>query len=354
VPAGPADDRSLTERLAALIHATGPMPVAEFVEAALYDTDEGFYMTAGRSGRTGDFLTAPEVGPLFGAVIARAIDQWWADMGSPERIAVVDAGAGPGTLARSVQAAAPAVLRAGALRWISVERSPRQRALHPDLEWLTSLEAIPEIGGPTVVIANELLDNLAFDVVERGPDGWIDVLVDLDARGRFVTAPGGPAPSGGTLDLDVPVGTRVPVQTGARRFVDDIHRLVPEGRLVVLDYGADTETLARRPGLGWLRVHRRHDDRGDWLDAPGSRDITVDVATDQIAADHRVSWLGTQADFLRRYGIEQLVAAGRRLWLDRAHVGDLEALAGRSRVSEAEALLDPAGMGGFFVAEWII
>jgi len=291
---------------------------------------------------------------LFGAVIARAIDAWWAEMGSPGRMQVVDIGAGPGTLARSVQAAAPAVLGADALRWTSVERSPRQRALHPDLEWLTSLEAVPEIECPAVVIANELLDNLAFGVVERRPKGWIVVLVDLDVRGRFVTALGGPTPSESSFDFDLPVGTRVPVQARARRFVDDIHRLVPEGRLVVLDYGADTQTLARRPDLGWLRVHRGHDDRGYWLDDPGSRDITVDVAVDQIAADHPVSWLGTQADFLGRHGIEELVEEGRRLWQDRAHLGDLEALAGRSRVSEAEALLDPSGMGGFFVAEWII
>ncbi len=63
---------ALADRLRARIRADGPITVGAFVEAALYDTDDGFYATGGRAGRRGDFLTAPEVGPLFGAVIARA------------------------------------------------------------------------------------------------------------------------------------------------------------------------------------------------------------------------------------------------------------------------------------------
>ena len=184
-------------------------------------------------------------------------------------------------------------------------------------------------------------------------NGWVEVLVGLGAHDEFETTPGkeiepwfGP--------FDSPIGTRVPVQAAARRFIAEIHDLVAEGRLVVLDYGADTETLATRPDMGWVRVHRRHDDRGSWLTDPGSRDITVDVALDQMTADHPVSQLTTQAVFLHRHGIEELVAEGKQLWAERAHVGDLAALKARSRVAEAEALLDPAGMGDFFVAEWII
>ncbi|MFQ5556814.1 MAG: hypothetical protein ACE5GB_04815, partial [Acidimicrobiales bacterium] len=107
-----------------------------------------------------------------------------------------------------------------------------------------------------------------------------------------------------------------------------------------------------------LRVHRGHG-RGDlgrddrrWLDDPGSRDITADVAFDQLQLDHAAARTATQAAFLREHGIDELVRDGRRIWADRAHVGDLEALRARSRVSEAEALLDPDGMGAFTVMEW--
>jgi hypothetical protein len=59
-----------------------------------------------------------------------------------------------------------------------------------------------------------------------------------------------------------------------------------------------------------------------------------------------------QAEFLRRHGIDALVAEGRAAWTARASVADLAALAARSRIREAEALLDPAGLGGFTVLTW--
>ena len=51
--------------------------------------------------------------------------------------------------------------------------------------------------------------------------------------------------------------------------------------------------------------------------------------------------------------LDELVAAGWRLWEERAHLGDLEAIRARSRVTEAKALLDPTGLGGFTVLEWV-
>ena len=352
MPAGEAGPGDLAARLARRIRDDGPIPVSEFVDAALYDPADGFYMVGGRAGRAGDFLTAPEVGGLFGAVVARAVDVWWDELGSPDPFWVVDMGAGPGTLARSVLAAEPRAMVDGALWWAAVEVSAAQRALHPEGDTVISLERPPtELEAPAVIVANELLDNLPFDVVERTDDGWSPVRVDVDAAGRFTTVVGGPAEPGPGR-VEAPVGARIPIQTAARRFVAEMCALVPRGRLVVIDYGADTSTLAGRPEMGWLRTHRRHDRPGGWLDEPGSRDITVDVAIDQITADHPATAITTQAAFLRRHGIDELVAEGRQIWAERAHIGDLPALKARSRVSEAEALLDPAGMGDFFVAEW--
>jgi hypothetical protein len=59
-----------------------------------------------------------------------------------------------------------------------------------------------------------------------------------------------------------------------------------------------------------------------------------------------------QADWLRAHGIDQLVEDGRAVWRERAAIGDLAALRARSRVGEAEALLDPEGLGAFSVLEW--
>ena len=98
---------SVAARLRERIGRHGPVPFSEFMDIALYDPDGGFYATVGRAGRRGDFLTSPEVGPLFGAIVARALDTSWDAQGRPAPFVVVDAGAGPGTLARTVLAAAP-------------------------------------------------------------------------------------------------------------------------------------------------------------------------------------------------------------------------------------------------------
>src|SRR5207244_1222156 len=73
------------------------------------------------AGRGRDFLTSPAVGPLFGAVLARALDDWWDELANPDPFTVIEAGAGDGSLARDVLAARPRC--APALRYVLVEQS---------------------------------------------------------------------------------------------------------------------------------------------------------------------------------------------------------------------------------------
>ncbi len=347
------------------------MPVSKYVEACLYDADGGFYMRSGggkAGGRSGHFLTAPEVGPLFGAVVARALDAWWAELGEPDPFTVIDWGAGPGTLARSVLASEPDCMAAGALRLVLVELSPAQRALHPEHPLVASVARVSDallLGvSAGVIVANEFLDNLPFDIVRRTRGGWEELRVAVgEASGRRgFSLVGVPASTELVAGLpDLAVGARVPVQRAARRWVADAHQVLGAGWIVALDYGADTRTLAGRvdpsddpgAGLGWLRTHRDHDDGSWWLADPGSCDITADVALDQVQAGHRAH-VRTQAEFLRGHGIDELVAEGRAAWAERAGVGDLDALKARSRARESEALLDPAGMGAFSVLVWSV
>ena len=128
-PSSPASDPPLAERLATRIRAGGPLTFSAFMDAALYAPD-GFYESGGSAGRRGDFLTSPEVGPLFGAVIARALDGWWDDLGRPDPYVVVDAGAGPGTLARSILRRAPRCARRCGSSWWS-DRRRNERTIRP-------------------------------------------------------------------------------------------------------------------------------------------------------------------------------------------------------------------------------
>ena len=354
---------SLADRLRRRIAEQGPIPVSEYVTAALYDEREGFYQAGGQAGRGGDFLTAPEVGPLFGAVLARAIDTWWRDFGSPGRFDVYEWGAGPGTLARGVIAAEPEALRSGALRWHAIERSAAQRAQHLEHPLLVSSATGPSDPGPVgVVLANELLDNLGFDLFEHRGQQWFELRItrgsDPDEFATVAVPVAESSPVAKELNALVgssaSEGVLVARQVAARDWLARALTSVQRGRVVVLDYGATTAELAARGS--WLRTHLGHSegDPNRWLSDPGTCDITVDVATDQLELVRKADSNRTQADFLRAHGIEDLVAEGKRQWQESAHIGDLSALRARSRISEAEALVDPTGLGSFRALEWLI
>lgn len=378
----------LADRLRARIERHGPISFEAFQEACLYDPDGGFYASGGAAGRRGDFLTSPEVGPLFGAVVARALDAWWAEMGQPDPFVVIDAGAGPGTLARSVLSASPACRLA--LRYVLVERSellrcrhaqhlpvepasvlfavgaedagdedeggsasPGGGAMRPAGPLVTSLVALPRHPVVGVVFANELLDNLPVVLLERRMDGWAEVRVGAEGDAFvevLVPAGEGHASAAQRFAPTAAPGARIPLQRQAAAWVRDALGALARGRVVVVDYASSTPDLASRTWRQWLRTYRGHERGSGPLNAPGTQDITCEVAVDQLAPAPVLD--RSQAEFLHACGLEELVEEGRTQWAAGAAGGGLVALRGRSRVREAEALTDPAGLGAFRVLEW--
>ncbi len=295
---------------------------AEFMERALYDPEHGFYESGQAGRRGGHFITSPEVGPLFGAVVGRMLDRRWDELGQPDPFTVIDAGAGPGTLARTVANAEPRCTPA--LQWINVERSAAGRAAHTVGDSQADMPEGPITG---VIVANELLDNLPLR------------LFDLD--GKEV---GDHRPS--------PETRLIPRQDQAGAWLSHALSILDQGTVVVIDYMSTTEEMTARPWPEWLRTYRGHERGDDPWTAPGTQDITCEVALDQLSAVCPPTRVADQATWLRARGIDGLVAEGAAAWQAGAARGDLAALAGRSRGIEAEALLDPASLGGFTVAEW--
>ena len=304
-----------------------------------------------RAGRSrGDFLTSVEVGSLFGALVARALDGWWDGLGRPDPFLVVDAGAGRGQLTRDVLRAGPGC--AGALRYVLVERSAGLRAAQaeqlplepaelvlgpavppePDEEpvvvpgsgpMVTALAELPAGPAIGVIFANELADNLPFRI------------------GAFFLHD--------ATDPDIPVGARLPVPIGVATWLRDAAALRRRGVIAVVDYAAPVEDLAARGQAGWLRTYRAQRPGSSPLETPGTQDITGDVPVEGLrraAAAAGLSVLSetTQADWLRSLGVDALVEEARQAWHGR-EATDLAAIAARSRVHEADALLDPAGLG---------
>ncbi len=359
----------------------GPVPFGEYVDAALYGP-EGFYTRGGGAGRRRDFVTSPETGALFGAVMARALDSWWHELGEPDPFVVVEPGAGPGTLIATVLAATPRCRTA--LRWLLVERSPamrdRQRnrklplveasqvlgavaANRVDDELVTEpnqgplVAQLPEM--PTgsqvhIVIANELLDNIAFDIALFDGDRWcevrigtrneqfVEVVVSADQQmqrecERFMNEP-----------LQ---NVRIPIQRRAQQWLSEALTTVDTGRVVLIDYGTRTTgELADRPDGQWMRVYRDHRRLIDPLAFPGGCDITTDIAVDQLAAIAAPT-VTTQAEFLEGHGIDEIVRSAIAK-LPTTERNSLAAAKLSSFVSERQLLLDPTGLGSFLVMEW--
>jgi len=335
--------------------ARGAIRFDQFISIALYG-EHGFYTSqqtvrlphedrrTGRAGRRGDFLTSPEVGPLFGTVIASALDTWWQELGRPRPYVVVEAGAGPGTLARSVLSAR--MQCAEALEYRTVEVSEAQLALHPSRALPgTQLPSEPFTG---VVLANELLDNLPFRLFVYD-SGWKEAYVASDGE-RFVEHLITPAELPACLPESAGHGARCVVHDAARDWVTKALELLVIGRVVAIDYGTTTASMSMRPWREWLRTYSEHERGSHYLSAVGEQDITVEVPVDQLPQTSSVT---SQAEFLRRHGIDALVDEGRAEWQRSASSPDLTAMMMRSRIREAEALLDPNGLGGFSVLEWL-
>jgi NADH dehydrogenase [ubiquinone] 1 alpha subcomplex assembly factor 7 len=373
---------SAAAALRAEIHRSGPITFAAFQAAAL----DAYFAAGGGAGRAGhDFITSPEVGALFGALVARALDATWAALGSPDPFLLVDAGGGRGRLLADVLRAGPAC--ASALRAVLVERSPHLRAEAQTLLRLetpadalgpftrqhqdepaepvpstgpvaTALDELPDVALPGVIVANELLDNLSVRLVERGADGWREVLVGVEGP-RFVEvlvdAPATVATAADEVDDGAAArpGDRLPVPLEAAAWLTRAAVTLPRGQVWVIDYADETAGLLGRgptTARGWLRTYRGHQRGAAVLDDPGAQDITCDVPLPWLRraatrAGFRVASETTQADWLAGLGVHAFADEGRRTWQAGASRGDLAALAGRSTAVEATALTDPAGLG---------
>ena len=356
-------DDELVDRMRAEIERDGPLSFARFMDLALYDPHGGYYRAvAARPGREGDFLTAPEAHPIFGAALARAVADVWDRLDRPEPFVLREYGAGAGALAVAI------------LDGLARERPDVARVLRYDpieveagrLETIASRLAAaghasafdptrPTVERPItgMVLANEVLDALpTHRVVMRhgvlreiavgwGDGGFVDVETD----------PSTPALAE-RLDADGIVlgdGQRAEICLALDAWIADAAAGLARGVVLLIDYGYPADALydpvRRRDGT--LRAYLRHRVHDDPYVHVGRQDLTahVDVtAVERAAASAGLTHLGTttQAELLVGLGTEDLL---RSIQADPATTleGYLEVRSALLR------LLDPAAMGRFRV-----
>ncbi len=343
---------TLRDRLVARIRARGPLSFADYMEAALYDPDEGYYTARAALGFEGDYLTAPDLGTHFGRSFARAFADCWALLGKPASWDLVEAGAGRGTLLRDVLVALERE-RPDAARGVRpaiVEVSPRLRTEQAsaldgrDLRWASDARALAPLQG--VIYANEILDAFPVHVLSRADDGIREVFV-AEMGGQLVETLR--APSSPDLRYRVPeslpAGGRWEVSPRAESWVAALAAALTRGYVLFVDYGGDEAELLTRLGSGTIRGFSRHQLVADPFTEPGGHDLTASVnftAIRRAAEGAGFTFVGraSQRDVLLALGIRDVASRPS---------APIEQLREYGRRSAIDTLLDPAGFGGFQV-----
>lgn len=330
----------------------GFIPASRYIALVLYAPALGYYVAgARRFGAAGDFVTGPELSPLYGAALARQIEPV---IGATRGRQIVELGAGSGALAASM-------LNALALRGASpsqyriLEVSPSLReqqratitaAAHDELARVEWLDRLPEaIDG--VVVMNEVLDAVPPEIVARrsgawflrgvtwndGAFAWSERPLD-DARVRALAEARYPAE--GDYLSEVNPAAEALVMTTARR--------IESGALLIVDYGFPRhEYYHAQRNAGTLVGHYRHHVHADPFLWPGLSDLTAHVDFTAMAhagerAAMRVAGFSTQASFLLGCGILDLLGA----------VGAPDTATYLRAAAAVQKLLSPAEMGELF------
>lgn len=343
---------SLRDRLVARIRARGPMSFADYMAAALYDPEDGYYATRAAIGFEGDYLTAPDLGTHFGRALARAFAGHWTLLGKPASWDLVEAGAGRGTLLRDVLTSLERE-RADAAKGVRpaiVEVSPRLRAQQSstleglDLRWASDPRALAPIHG--VLYANEILDAFPVHVLARTDEGIREVFVDAK-DGQLVETLRAPIPADLKYRVPerLPAGGRWEVSPEAESWVAGLASALTRGYVLFIDYGGDDAELLTRLGSGTVRGFSRHRLLTDPFVDPGAHDLTASVNFTAIrraaeGAGFTFAGRSSQRDVLVALGIRDVASRSS---------SPIEQLRAYGRRSAIDTLLDPSGFGAFQV-----
>lgn len=355
LPIPNAEAQAQSRQLATLIQAkidqsAGWLSFADFMRMALYTPDLGYYSGGAKKfGIGGDFVTAPEISPLFAQTLARQVAQVLALTNGD----VLELGAGTGKLAADLLLALNAAERAPRQYFIlevsaylrQIQKETLQKALPPELfTRVVWLDMLPQnfVGA---ILGNEVLDAIPVHLIHKTAVGlyergvayagdfiWQDRLLETGELFDVVTS------------LGLPSGYLTEVCPAASGLIASLAQTLQCGVIIMLDYGFSArEYYHPQRNLGTLMCHYQHYSHTEPLIYVGLQDITAHVDFTSVAhagVSHGLELCGfcTQAQFLMNCGILDLMS--------QVSAHDIASYA--PLAAAAQKLLSPAEMGDLF------
>ena len=278
-------ETTLEEIIIQRIHHEGPISFHDFMEMSLYYPRLGYYTSASsKIGKSGDYFTSPHLTPVFGALIAKQLEEMWRILGKKE-FKIVEYGAGTGFLCHDIL---DHLKKNDAfydqLSYCIIEKSEemmkKEKAhLHEKVNWYNSIREIPNLSG--CILSNELLDNLSIHQVVM-QDDLMEVYVSFDPSKGFVEVlkPASEKLKEYLQELHVilPKGFRTEINLEAIEWIKDIADHLREGYILTIDYGySSNELYHERKKNGTLTCHHQHTINDHPYQYIGEQDITTHV-----------------------------------------------------------------------------
>jgi SAM-dependent MidA family methyltransferase len=299
------------------IKSKGPISFRDFMEMCLYYPEMGYYTSPGKKlGKKGDYYTSSYVTPVFGAMIARQLEEMWNILGK-KKFRVIEYGAGTGVLAHDILN----YLRCNhkfyqSLEYCIIEKSPVMREIEKSILpekvcWYDSIDDIPgKISG--CILSNELLDNFSVHQVVMDNE-LMEIFIDYENDFFELVKPAGRLLKEYFIELGVslPKGFRTEINLEAIAWLKNIAARMTEGFLLTIDYGHPSAELYRSyRSSGTLLCYHNHIINEDPYHSIGEQDITAHVnfsALYHAGKKYGLDGCGlvNQADFLLNLGISE-------------------------------------------------
>ncbi len=351
---------SLEQRIIDRIHQQGPLTFADYMRIALYDPDDGYYITgSAKMGWEGDYFTSTDLPAFFAHCLARQLIQWWKKLGQPTPFVVLEQGAGRGYLAQEIAT------------WARDNEPTFYAALEyhtEDIRTGQDVNAPFSSIKPTVVFSNELIDAFPVHIVEIRQQHLYEVYVDV-SKGQLYEVLSEPGTAEVTSYLDkyhIPwasfsEGWRAEINLDALRWVQQTASIIQRGYILTIDYGDKARDLyTRERQRGTLACYFQHHLNERPLSHPGLQDITAHVNFSALIDEGRRQGFHLHKFTSQRRWLEELEIKNEleQLRQNEFSAVDTERATDRGQIAllqlrnlrqHVATLTDPAGMGNFKV-----